>query len=287
PASSAPARSFWSKTPPARAISASPSTASSATRFSCRSRSNGMSDHPPARPASTILLLRNGPTGLEVLMVERNVASEFASGALVFPGGRVDDGDMSPDLHKHCRRAPDEDTLTTGLRVAGVRETWEEARMLLARRLVESGVRFVSMTYGGWDHHDNIKRAMEGQMPNFDQAFARLIRDLDERGMLDSTLVFVTSEFGRTPKINQTAGRDHWPKVFSIVMAGGGVKRGYIHGSSDAQGAEPDNDPLTVSNYSATIYSLIGIDPERRLMSPGSRPQAIVIDGHVEKDLLA
>ena len=92
-----------------------------------------MSDHPPARPASTILLLRNGPTGLEVLMVERNVASEFASGALVFPGGRVDDGDMSPDLHKHCRRAPDEDTLTTGLRVAGVRETWEDARMLLAR----------------------------------------------------------------------------------------------------------------------------------------------------------
>ena len=99
--------------------------------------------------------------------------------------------------------------------------------------------------------------------------------------------MFVTSEFGRTPKINQTAGRDHWPKVFSIVMAGGGVKRGYIHGSSDAQGAEPENDPLTVSNYSATVYSLIGIDPERRLMSPGSRPQAIVIDGHVEKDLLA
>lgn len=160
-------------------------------------------------------------------------------------------------------------------------------RMLLARRLVESGVRFVSMTYGGWDHHDNIKRAMENQMPNFDQAFARLIRDLDERGMLDNTLVYVTSEFGRTPKINQTAGRDHWPKVFSIVMAGGGVKRGYVHGSSDAQGAEPENDPLTVSNYSATIYSLIGIDPDRRLMSPGSRPQAIVLDGHVEKDLLA
>jgi uncharacterized protein (DUF1501 family) len=160
-------------------------------------------------------------------------------------------------------------------------------RMLLARRLVESGVRFVSMTYGGWDHHDNIKRAMENQMPNFDQAFARLIRDLDERGMLDNTLVFVTSEFGRTPKINATAGRDHWPKVFSIVMAGGGVKRGYIHGSSDATGAEPDQDPLSVSDYSATIYSLIGIDPEKRLMSPGSRPQAIVIDGHVQKDLLA
>jgi len=160
-------------------------------------------------------------------------------------------------------------------------------RMLLARRLVESGVRFVSMTFGGWDHHDNIKRAMDNQMPTFDQAFARLIRDLDERGLLDSTLVLINSEFGRTPKINATAGRDHWPKVFSVVFAGGGVKRGYIHGASDATGAEPDADPLTVSNYSATVYSLIGIDPEKRLMSPGSRPQAIVIDGHVEKDLLA
>ena len=160
-------------------------------------------------------------------------------------------------------------------------------RMLLARRLVESGVRFVSMTYGGWDHHDNIKRAMEGQMPSFDQAFARLITDLDERGLLDSTLVLVSSEFGRTPKINATAGRDHWPKVFSVVFAGGGVKRGYIHGSSDATGAEPDADPLTVSDYSATVYSLIGIDPEKRLMSPGGRPQSIVIEGHVEKDLLA
>jgi hypothetical protein len=161
------------------------------------------------------------------------------------------------------------------------------ARMLLARRLVEAGVRFVTMTYGGWDMHDNIKRSMERQMPDFDRAFARLIRDLDERGMLDNTLVYVTSEFGRTPKINQTAGRDHWPKVFSIVMAGGGIKRGYVHGSSDAQGAEPENDPLTVSDYSATIYSLIGIDPEKRLMSPGGRPQAVVIDGHVQKDLLA
>ena len=92
-----------------------------------------MPNNPPARPASTILLLRDGPTGLEVLMVERNVASEFASGALVFPGGRVDEADMSPDLHQHCRRTPGEDPLTTGLRVAGVRETWEEARMLLAR----------------------------------------------------------------------------------------------------------------------------------------------------------
>ncbi len=90
-------------------------------------------------------------------------------------------------------------------------------RMLLARRLVESGVRFVSLTYGGWDHHDNIKNGVSTQMPAFDQAFAALIRDLEGRGMLDSTLVLVTTEFGRTPKINSTGGRDHHPKVFSIV----------------------------------------------------------------------
>src|SRR5436190_4153979 len=86
-------------------------------------------------------------------------------------------------------------------------------RMLLARRLVEAGVRFVSLTYGGWDHHDNIKNGFSNQMPKFDQAFAALIRDLDKRGMLDSTLVMVTTEFGRTPKINGTSGRDHWPRV--------------------------------------------------------------------------
>src|SRR3954468_24613973 len=109
-------------------------------------------------------------------------------------------------------------------------------RLLLARRLVEAGVRFVSLTYGGWDHHDNIRNGVSNQMPTFDQAYAALIRDLSQRGMLDSTLVLVTTEFGRTPKINAQAGRDHYPKVFSIVMAGGGCKQGYVHGSTDMTG---------------------------------------------------
>jgi hypothetical protein len=160
-------------------------------------------------------------------------------------------------------------------------------RMLLARRLVEAGVRFVSLTYGSWDHHDNIKRANGTQMPNFDKAYAALIRDLDERGLLATTLVVVNTEFGRTPKINGTAGRDHWPKVFSIALAGAGVKRGYVHGASDATGSEPDSDPLSVEDYAATIYSQLGIDPERRLMAPGGRPQMIVKDGKVVKELLA
>jgi hypothetical protein len=159
-------------------------------------------------------------------------------------------------------------------------------RMLLARRLVESGVRFVSLTYGGWDHHDNIRNGVSSQMPAFDQAFAALIRDLAQRGMLDSTLVLVTTEFGRTPKVNGTGGRDHYPKVFSIVMAGGGIKQGVIHGSTDPTGGEPDNDPLTVTDYAATIYHLLGIDFEKSLLA-GTRPVKIVKDGEVARGLLA
>jgi uncharacterized protein (DUF1501 family) len=160
-------------------------------------------------------------------------------------------------------------------------------RMLLARRLVEAGVRFVSLSYGGWDHHDNIKNAMNNQMPKFDQALAALVRDLDQRGMLDSTLVLVTTEFGRTPKINATAGRDHYPKVFSILMAGGGIKRGHVHGASDPTGGEPESEPLTVPDLAATLYHQLGIDHHKLLMAPGNRPIALVKDGEVQQGLLA
>ncbi|MCA9043856.1 MAG: DUF1501 domain-containing protein, partial [Planctomycetaceae bacterium] len=127
------------------------------------------------------------------------------------------------------------------------------ARMILARRLVEAGVRLVNLTYGGWDMHDNIVNGFRNTMPAFDQAFARLIQDLEERGMLDSTLVMVSSEFGRTPKINNTAGRDHWPKVFSVCMAGGGLKRGYVYGTSDATASEPDENPVGVEDLFTTV----------------------------------
>ena len=160
-------------------------------------------------------------------------------------------------------------------------------RLLMARRLVEAGVRFVSVTYGGWDHHDNVKGAMSGQVPKFDQAFARLIRDLSDRGLLDSTMVMVTSEFGRTPKINNTAGRDHWPKVFSIVMAGGGLKKGMVYGSSDALAAEPENDPMTVENLATTVYHQLGINADKELMAPGGRPIEIVDGGKVVNEIIA
>jgi hypothetical protein len=160
-------------------------------------------------------------------------------------------------------------------------------RFLMARRLVEAGVRFVTVHYGGWDFHNQITANTRGQLPPFDQAFAALIRDLTARGMLDKTLVMVSSEFGRTPKINGTAGRDHWPKVFSVVLAGGGIKQGFVYGKSDATASEPEEDGLTVEDLAHTVYHCLGIDATKKLMSPGDRPIDIVREGHTRKELLA
>jgi hypothetical protein len=161
------------------------------------------------------------------------------------------------------------------------------ARFLIARRLIEAGARFVTVTFGAWDTHAYHYRGIEAQMPVLDVAFAGLITDLDQRGLLDSTLVVVNSEFGRTPKINAGGGRDHWPRVFSIVLAGGGIKRGQVHGASDALAAEPAQSPLSVEDYAHTLYHLLGIDAKKDLMSPGNRPQQIVMNGQVVKGLLA
>lgn len=160
-------------------------------------------------------------------------------------------------------------------------------RLLLARRLVESGARFVSMTYGGWDMHRDITANFNRQMPPLDQGLSALINDLDSRGLLDSTLVMVSSEFGRTPKINSDSGRDHWPKVFSVMLAGGGIKRGLVYGASDPTAAEPDLDPVSPENLATTMYHLLGIVADKELMAPGDRPIEIVDGGKVIKDLLA
>ena len=160
-------------------------------------------------------------------------------------------------------------------------------RMLLARRLVEAGTRFVSLTAGGWDHHDNIKNGIQQQLPPVDQAIAALISDLDERGLLDSTLVMVTSEFGRTPKINGTGGRDHWPRVFSVGLAGGGVHRGLVHGSSDALGGEPEEDMVGIEDLATTVYNQLGITGDKELMAPGDRPIEIVDGGRIVDEILA
>jgi hypothetical protein len=159
-------------------------------------------------------------------------------------------------------------------------------RFLLARRLVEAGVRFVTVSYGGWDMHAGIENAMQRQAPGLDSALAGLIRDLSNRGMLDSTIVLVTSEFGRTPKINASAGRDHFPRVFSLAVAGGGFKQGYVHGSSNATASEPEENPIRVEDLLTTVYHQLGINADKELMAPGGRPIEIIDDGEVVKPLL-
>jgi hypothetical protein len=158
-------------------------------------------------------------------------------------------------------------------------------RLLMARRLVEAGTRYITVTYGGWDHHDNIQGAMQSNVPALDKALSQLIIDLDQRGMLNETLVLVTSEFGRTPKINNTAGRDHWPRVFSTFLAGGPVKRGFAYGASDSLGGEVDDMPVSPGDISATVFNLLGINPEKTLMTPDLRPIAIS-PGKIITDIL-
>jgi hypothetical protein len=162
-------------------------------------------------------------------------------------------------------------------------------QFMLARRLVEAGVRLVTVMYNGtdgWDNHLRIKDAVSNGMPAFDHAFAGLIADLEQRGLLDTTLVMVTSEFGRTPKINETAGRDHWARVYSQVLAGGGITRGQIYGGSGATGSEPEENPVPVEDFLATVYHQLGIDSTKRLLAPGGRPIDIVREGKVVEGLI-
>jgi hypothetical protein len=158
-------------------------------------------------------------------------------------------------------------------------------RLLLARRLVEGGARFITVVDGGWDTHFNMKPDLQKKLPYLDQGLAALISDLSERGLLDSTMVVVTSEFGRTSVINKDGGRDHWPTAFSTLMAGGGVKGGIIHGKTDFKGAAPESDPVGPGDIAATMYTMLGIPPEKKLMSAGDRPIDLVRDGALIKTI--
>ena len=133
--------------------------------------------------------------------------------------------------------------------------------------------------------HQNIQAGFEKHGPNLDKAFAALISDLDDRGLLDSTLVMLSSEFGRTPKINKDNGRDHYPKVFSVVLAGGGITRGQVYGSSDAFATAPEDNPLSVEDLATTVYDRLGIVADKELMAPGDRPMEIVDGGKVINEI--
>jgi uncharacterized protein (DUF1501 family) len=170
---------------------------------------------------------------------------------------------------------------------------------LLARRLVEAGVSFVNVYFsqsiggceGGWDTHGFNNKPMYPIMKNHllpitNQTLPTLINDLEERGLLESTLVFWAGEFGRTPKINNLSGRDHWPQCYTVLMAGGGIKKGFVFGSSDSKGAFPAQDPVRPEDLSATIYNQLGISHKTEIKDNLNRPLPIS-PGKVIQEVIA
>lgn len=163
---------------------------------------------------------------------------------------------------------------------------WNQ-RFLLARRLVEHGVRMVVVDVRWWDTHVRSDETMKDcLLPSFDMAYSALIEDLHQRGMLKDTMVLAWGEFGRTPKVNISGGRDHWPNVFSAAIAGGIIKGGRVVGSSDAQGGSPNESPKTPQDVLATLYSHIGIDTSKQFTDHGGRPHSILTGGEVIKELI-
>lgn len=191
---------------------------------------------------------------------------------------------------KSLRKAFDLDKEPNAIREAYGRTTYGQS-CLLARRLVESGVKFVTVYFsnsiggqktdsGGWDTHGFNDTRMydiidKRHHPITDQTLPTLINDLENRGLLDETLVLWMGEFGRTPKINKNKSRDHWPKCYTALLAGAGVKSGYIHGASDRRGEYPALDPVRPDDLSATLYHLFGIDPETEVIDRNDRPLPI------------
>ena len=152
--------------------------------------------------------------------------------------------------------------------------------VLMARRLVEAGVRFVTVYYsrniGGWDtHKQNFSKLKDSRLPVTDQTFSALLEDLDQRGLLDETLVYWTGDFGRTPKINKNAGRDHWPPCQTVVLAGGGVQGGTVIGASDKTGAYPLSDPHLPDDITGTVFHALGLDPKIEIRDQLERPMPI------------
>jgi uncharacterized protein (DUF1501 family) len=159
---------------------------------------------------------------------------------------------------------------------------------LLARRLVENGVRFVQITNGGWDHHDNIDREIGKKCREIDQPMAALVKDLKQRGLLEDTLVIWGGEFGRTPVSENGNGRDHNPYGFSMWMAGGGVKAGYVHGATDEFGFKAVDKPMSVHDLHATILHLLGLDHEKLTYRYSGRNFRLTdVEGTVAKEILA
>jgi hypothetical protein len=165
--------------------------------------------------------------------------------------------------------------------------------VLLARRLIEAGTRVACISWAPdanatWDTHgQNFAKLKSTLLPQLDAAVSSLLDDLHDRGLLDRTLVAVMGEFGRTPKINRDAGRDHWNFCYGLMLAGGGIKRGHVHGASDRIGARPSRNPVTPGDIVATIYHCLGIESDMEIGDRLSRPFMLIPSGNVIRELLA
>lgn len=157
--------------------------------------------------------------------------------------------------------------------------------LLLARRLVESGVRFVTVNYAGWDHHGKIFEGLDKKLPEFDRGISALIEDTTARGTTEDTLFVVMGEFGRTPKINKDAGRDHWGQAASMLWWGAGVKPGLVLGKTDKHGAYATQRPVSPADVAFTILDSLGLDPRKQLVAPDGRPIEVLDSGETVKEL--
>jgi hypothetical protein len=184
-----------------------------------------------------------------------------------------------------------------GVEKPATRERYGHGRIgagcLLARRLVEAGARFITVVDTGWDTHQQIARELpdarfpgSGKLPNLDRAYAALLTDLRERGLLESTLVVLMGEFGRTPKLNALGGRDHWPRAGFVCLAGGGVKGGQVIGATNAFGEVPAERPISPPDLAFTILRILGVDPAKELTTPSGRPVKILAEGSFIPELV-
>tara|TARA_R110002049_G_scaffold27321_2_gene93989 strand:- start:51708 stop:53045 length:1338 start_codon:yes stop_codon:yes gene_type:complete len=204
--------------------------------------------------------------------------------------------DQAYDLiaSQQARQAFDLEQEPSALRAKYGRHTLGQS-CLMARRLIEAGTKFVTVTDRGWDTHEQLYTRLKegytggsvGKIPKLDTAFSALVADLSHRGLLDSTMVIVMGEFGRTPKLNPRGGRDHWPRAFSVALAGGGIRGGQVVGKSDAHGERPAERPVTPADLARTIYNQIGIDPDQELHTADGRPVQINRDGTMIDELVS
>jgi uncharacterized protein (DUF1501 family) len=189
-------------------------------------------------------------------------------------------------LSSHAR-----DAFAIGKEDARLRERYGRTTFgqscLLARRLVEAGVRYVTVNNGGWDHHNQIWHGLGHKLPDFDRAFSALVIDMQERGLFDDTFLMVFGEFGRDPKVDQMVGRNHWARAGSMLFAGCGVQGGKLIGATDKLGAEVTDNPVHPADVCYTALSMLGISPAKHLHTPDGRPMQVLDQGRVLKELFA